>query len=183
MPVQVMQRLDEAAAASKPPRTQYLPEMTRVESFEAADPVVALSAGYVFWLALTASGKVYACDTGFDGYAGLLPASEAHGGWQAVNSVLFRSPDVLLQLLGPPRLLVLTDCMDCISVQSATAVSTSWYPSERTSPAVAHHLPDFRVESSGARTCQTARRPSRLGLSAACLQLCQWQREESPRLL
>eukprot|EP00899_Mesostigma_viride_P013848 jgi/Mesvir1/22464/Mv18494-RA.1 len=37
--------------------------------------VVAVDAGYVHWAALTSDGLVYTCDTGFDGYAGFLPAS------------------------------------------------------------------------------------------------------------
>lgn len=66
--------------------------MTRVNAFDTSDPVVALSAGYMHWLALTASGQVYACDTGFDGYAGLLPASVYHGGWHMVNEVCSTQP-------------------------------------------------------------------------------------------
>ena len=69
------------------PNTAFLPRMTRVDGFNSTDPVVVLSAGYVFWVALTASGNVFACDTGFDGYAGLLPASQHHGGWHRINEV------------------------------------------------------------------------------------------------
>ena len=82
-----VQRLTEALQANVLPSSKHLPEFTRVQGFSAADPVVALSAGYMLWLALTASGRVYACDTAFDGYAGLLPSSVEHGGWHPVNEV------------------------------------------------------------------------------------------------
>jgi hypothetical protein len=69
------------------PSSRFFPTMTRAAGFDGTDPVVALAAGYVFWLALTASGSVLACDTGFDGYAGLLPSTVKHGGWHMVNEV------------------------------------------------------------------------------------------------
>ena len=83
----VVQRLGEALLAQKLPNEYFLPSMTRVEGFSNSDPVVALAAGYMVWLALTGSGKVYACDTGFDGYAGLLPGTVQHRGWHKVNEV------------------------------------------------------------------------------------------------
>lgn len=82
-----MQVLEAALMEGKHPNQAFLPHMTRVQGFNSTNPIVALSAGYVFWLALTAGGLVYACDTGFDGYAGLLPASQHHGGWHKVNEV------------------------------------------------------------------------------------------------
>ena len=69
------------------PSSRFLPRMTRIAGFDISDPVVALAAGYTFWLALTASGRVFACDTAFDGYAGLLPGTLHHGGWHVVNEV------------------------------------------------------------------------------------------------
>lgn len=82
-----LQRLQGALDVGTLPSTQFFPRPVQIPFFSAEDPVVALSAGYVFWLALTASGKVYACGTGFDGYAGLLPNTIAHGGWATVNQV------------------------------------------------------------------------------------------------
>jgi hypothetical protein len=73
--------------AKQLPSSFFFPNMTHMRDFNPADPVVALSAGYMLWVALTASGKVFACDTGFDGYAGLLPGTVRHGGWHVVNEV------------------------------------------------------------------------------------------------
>lgn len=83
-----LQRLVDALSDGVLPNSRFFSNLTPVPGFPADDPVVALSAGYVFWLALTLSGRVYACDTGFDGYAGLLPATIAHGGWQPINQVI-----------------------------------------------------------------------------------------------
>jgi hypothetical protein len=82
-----MQRLEEAIASGMAPNSKSLSQMTLVQGFDDRDPVVALAAGYVLWTALTASGRVYVCETGFDGYAGMLPTSVEHGGWNALNQV------------------------------------------------------------------------------------------------
>ena len=82
-----LQRLEEAILTKAVPSSHFLPRMTRIAGFNASDPVVALAAGYMFWLALTAGGRVLACDTVFDGYAGLLPGTERHGGWHVINEV------------------------------------------------------------------------------------------------
>ncbi|GLI71601.1 hypothetical protein VaNZ11_016865 [Volvox africanus] len=43
----------------------------------ASKRVVAFDAGYVFWLAATAEGEVYTCNSQDDGYAGTLPDKHA----------------------------------------------------------------------------------------------------------
>ena len=83
----VLQRLEEAMKEGVLPNTKHLARLTQVHGFDPADPIVQLSAGYTVWLALTRSGQVYTCATGFDGYAGTLPASRYHGGWAGVNKV------------------------------------------------------------------------------------------------
>ena len=93
-----MQRLEEALLAKHDPSSYHLPRMTRVVGFNATDPVVVLAGGYMFWLALTASGKVFACDTGFDGYAGLLPGTVKHGGWHVINEVRHARAPLSLRL-------------------------------------------------------------------------------------
>jgi len=60
---------------------------TRVGGFPTDARITAVAAGYQVWLALAADGRVFACDTGFDGYAGQLPASIARGGWHRPNEV------------------------------------------------------------------------------------------------
>ena len=42
--------------------------------------------GYVHWVALAADGTVWTCNTGFDGYAGLLPSTQQTGGWWTPNA-------------------------------------------------------------------------------------------------
>jgi hypothetical protein len=87
MSINAMQHLRRALELGEQPRTRSFKSFTRVQGFGLDDKVVALSAGYMLIAALTESGRVFICDTGFDGYAGLLPVSEKHGGWHPVNEV------------------------------------------------------------------------------------------------
>jgi hypothetical protein len=82
-----MQQLLKALQHGEWPATHSLTSFTRVQGFGLDDKVVALSAGYMLWVALTESGRVFVCDTAFDGYAGLLPVSVQHGGWHPINEV------------------------------------------------------------------------------------------------
>jgi alpha-tubulin suppressor-like RCC1 family protein len=86
------QRLQEALDEGVLPSSKHLTRLTEVRGFDPADPVVELAAGYALWTALTKSGKVYVCGTGFDGYAGLLPTSVEHQGWQKINEVSPHAP-------------------------------------------------------------------------------------------
>lgn len=83
----MLQRLTEAFTEEVQPNSKYLSRLTKVDGFEDSDPVVAVAAGYMLWTALTQSGKVYVCGTGFDGYAGGLPATISNGGWAAADQV------------------------------------------------------------------------------------------------
>eukprot|EP00976_Prorocentrum_cordatum_P086811 1186649-Prorocentrum_minimum.AAC.2 len=47
-----------------------------VTQVDIAD-VAEVDAGYVGWIALTGSGEVFTCHTGYDGYAGTLPQKVA----------------------------------------------------------------------------------------------------------
>lgn len=82
-----VQRLQAALDAHTHPNRSPLTELTRVPGFPEDVHIVSVSAGYSFWLALARDGRVFACDTGFDGYAGTLPTSLERGGWQKVNEV------------------------------------------------------------------------------------------------
>ncbi|GIL90839.1 hypothetical protein Vretimale_16779 [Volvox reticuliferus] len=60
-----------------PKRSQaYKPRL--VEGELAGKRVVAFDAGYVFWLAATAEGEVYTCNSQDDGYAGTLSSRRAY---------------------------------------------------------------------------------------------------------
>ena len=72
------------------PSSKYLPRLTAVSGFDPLDAVVELTAGYMVWTALTASGRGFVCGTGFDGYAGTLEETVGHGGWALQKQV--RSP-------------------------------------------------------------------------------------------
>ena len=82
-----MQVLEAALAEGKPPNTRPLTALTRVKGFPEGAAIVAVAAGYQVWLALAADGRVFTCDTGMDGYAGLLPHTVSRGGWHKVNEV------------------------------------------------------------------------------------------------
>ena len=58
-----------------------------MSGFEPLDKVVEVTAGYMVWTALTASGRAYVCGTGFDGYAGTLEQTLKHGGWASQDQV------------------------------------------------------------------------------------------------
>ncbi|KAK9829104.1 hypothetical protein WJX72_003914 [[Myrmecia] bisecta] len=74
---------DTLAAAD--PQAKWA-EPRQVQSGLEAVRVRAVDAGYVHWLALADNGDVWTCDTGFDGYAGLLPASQQTGGLRTPNA-------------------------------------------------------------------------------------------------
>ncbi|GLI66279.1 hypothetical protein VaNZ11_010037 [Volvox africanus] len=60
-----------------PKRSQaYMPRLVQGEL--AGKRVVAFDAGYVFWLAATAEGEVYTCNSQDDGYAGTLSNRRPH---------------------------------------------------------------------------------------------------------
>jgi hypothetical protein len=82
-----MHVLQRALASGKQPNAFFLPQLTKVHGFGPTNAAVAVAAGYTFWVALTANGEVFTCDTAFDGYAGNLPESASHGGWHPINRV------------------------------------------------------------------------------------------------
>ena len=105
----LLQRLTEALTEDVEPNSKYLSRLTKVVGFDESDPVVAISAGYMLWTALTQSGKVYVCGTGFDGYAGSLPETVRNGGWASAGQVRDRSqqsqiPDSMRAVTCQPAL-------------------------------------------------------------------------------
>ena len=63
--------LDQCAGAYAP-GSAHVPR--RVRGQLSGEAVVAVDAGYVHWIAATAAGGAFTCDTGDDGYAATLPS-------------------------------------------------------------------------------------------------------------
>ena len=79
--------MEDALDDGVKPATRTLTSFTLVKGFPNDAFIVAVAAGYQVWVALASDGRVFTCDTGFDGYGGHLPESVERKGWHKVNQV------------------------------------------------------------------------------------------------